>query len=68
MSEHNEQAKAILARQRLLKANNVQRRRYEKMADEVINRAQAKQRDNLNHKKQVIYNQHVEKAMGAELP
>ena len=52
---------------RLLKANNVQRRRFEKVADEVINRAHSKSRDDLNHTKGVLYNAAVEKAMGAEL-
>lgn len=57
----------VLAKQRLLKANNVQRRRFEKMADEVIGRASNKQRSDTSDKKQTIYNEVVEQAMGGEL-
>lgn len=57
----------LLAKQRLLKANNVQRRRFEKLASEVINRAHSNQREVRTAKKAIIYNQQVEKAMGGEL-
>lgn len=52
---------------RLLKANNMQRRRFEKLADDAIWRAKAVQSTNNAHKKDVIYNQTVEKTMGADL-
>lgn len=57
----------LLAKQRLLKANNVQRRRFEKLADEVINRAHNKHRADVNDKQAVLYNESVEEAMGGEL-
>ena len=60
-------ANEALAKQRLLKANNVQRRRFEKLADEVINRANSNQVSVRSDAKAVLYNQQVEKAMGGEL-
>ena len=54
-------------KQRLLKANNVQRRRFEKIADEVICRGRTKSRNDITSQKAIVYNQHVQKAMGAEL-
>lgn len=56
-----------LAKQRLLKANNVQRRRFEKLADEVISRANSTQHEVRQDSKATIYNQVVEKTMGGEL-
>lgn len=52
---------------RLLKANNVQRRWFLKRAEELITRGKSKSVADLNHKKAVIYNQAVEKAMGGDL-
>lgn len=52
---------------RLLKANNVQRRFYVKEVEALTSRAASKARNDADHKKAVVYNHHVQKAMGAEL-
>jgi len=53
--------------QRLLKANNVQRRFFVKEVEALTERAAQKARDDIKHRKEVVYNQHVQKAMGGEL-
>lgn len=52
---------------RLLKANNVQRRFYVKEVEALTSRAASKARADADHKKAVVYNHHVQKAMGGEL-
>ncbi len=52
---------------RLLKANNVQRRFYVKEVEALTAAAARKARQDIADKKAIIYNQHVQKAMGAEL-
>ena len=52
---------------KLLKANNVQRRFYVKEVDVLASQAERKHRQDMTDKKAVIYNQHVQMAMGGEL-
>lgn len=53
-----------MARRRLLKANNVQRRRFEIMAEEAIERARAAQRDVRVQEKQALSDKIVKETMG----
>ena len=55
------------SQQRLLKANNVQRRRFEKVADELFARTSTKSRKDIQHAKDVVYNKVVEETMGNDL-
>jgi hypothetical protein len=56
-----------MARQRLLKANNVQRRRFEKMAETAVNTCSRHQHNVLRDKREAVYKQVVEETMGHDL-
>lgn len=63
MSEHNN---SEAARQRLLKANNVQRRRFERMADEFAERAKQEIRNIEREHRKVVQRSLLEEAIGKE--
>ena len=60
------EASQELAHKRLAKANNVQRRRFEKMADAAIHRAQAKQQSDRQEQLTIIEQAVVRKTMGED--
>ena len=60
------EASQELAHKRLAKANNVQRRRFEKMADAAIHRAQAKQHGDRQEQRTIIEQAVVRKTMGED--
>lgn len=62
-----EEARAELAKRRLLKANNVQRRRFEKMADELIAKAEKQRRDDEQDERTIIMKAVVKEIMGEDL-
>jgi hypothetical protein len=65
--EAMEQARAELAKRRLLKANNVQRRRFEKMADELITKAERRRREDEQDERTIIMKGVVKEIMGEDL-
>jgi hypothetical protein len=67
MSDNTQDKGFELQKQRLLKANNVQRRRYEKMFESVASEARRKASIDLNHQQKVVYNQVVEETLGHDL-
>lgn len=65
MSDINKEERAHqMAQRRLLKANNVQRRRFEKMADVLVHRAERAQRDLHNDELTILRQSVVRDAMG----
>jgi hypothetical protein len=65
MSDINKEERAHqMAQRRLLKANNVQRRRFEKMADELVHRAERAQRELHNDELEILRQSVVRNAMG----
>lgn len=65
--EAMEEARAELAKRRLLKANNVQRRRFEKMADDLIAKAERQRRNDEQDERTIIMKAVVKEIMGDDL-